>query len=372
MLALQHLQAHLALSTIRVWRSLKWLLLAEPHPLFLNQSVGCFTLSTVHLIFTFFSFYNMFARILITGSTGFIGSAFIAYVRSLQCSVRVVTRRPYLLSPLLSDVEVVYGDFLSTHDWSDAVRDVDVIINIAAELNNLSTINSVNFIGPSLLLKAAQHAGVKRWVQLSSVGAYGPLQRGLVCEDWPELPQNAYEVSKTRFDNHLISSSLNGQIEYCILRPSNVYGSNMRNQSLFKLLHSISNHTFFYIGPPGSSANYVHVDDVVHALVLSLFHPNARNKTFIVSSWAPFEDLVEGLALGFGLKIPKVRISILLARLLALPSKLFPSWPLSSSRIAAMTSRARYSTHSIEAELGWVPSRSVREGMTHYAIELKE
>ena len=310
-------------------------------------------------------------RILITGSTGFIGSAFISHARTMQCSVRVVTRRPYMFSPYSPELEVFYGDFTSTSDWSEVVRGVDVIINIAAELTNISTINSVNFVGPSLLLKAAQHAGVKRWVQLSSVGAYGPLQAGFVCEDWPELPQNPYEVSKTCFDKHLISASLNSQIEYCILRPSNVYGSGMRNQSLSSLLLSIRNHTFCFIGPAGSSANYVHVDDVVQALSLAVLHRNACNKTFIVSSWAPFEDLVEGLALGSGLKMPSLRISILLARLLALPSKFLSFWPLSSSRIAAMTSSARYSTHSIEAELGWASSVSVREGMRQYAFELK-
>ena len=162
---------------------------------------------------------------------------------------------------------------------------VDVIVNIAAELDPNSSSNSVNFSGPASLLNFARHAGVKRWVQLSSVGVYGPQKNGLVTENWPLSPINNYECSKASFDKHLISYCNSFDIDYCIIRPSNVYGPGMRNQSLSNLLSSIRNNTFCFIGPAGSSANYVHVNDVVSALSLSITHPNARNKVFNVSNY---------------------------------------------------------------------------------------
>ena len=309
--------------------------------------------------------------ILVTGGSGFIGSAFIEFVQSQGWLIRVLTRRPAFFNSFSPNIEAVHGDFSSTIDWSDLVCGVDVIVNIAAQLEPNSLIDSVNFTGPASLLNFARHAGVKRWVQLSSVGVYGPQKNGLVTENWPLSPINKYECSKASFDKHLISYCNSCDVDYCIIRPSNVYGPGMRNQSLSNLLSSIRNNTFCFIGPAGSSANYIHVDDVVSALSLSITHPNARNKVFNVSNYAPFEQLVFGLSSGFGLHYPKFRISIMLAYLLAFPSKFFSFWPLSQSRILAMSSLCRYSTNLIQSELGWVPTIHVRDGMRQYAQSLK-
>ena len=58
-------------------------------------------------------------------------------------------------------------------------------------------------LGPEGLLKAAVNVGVKRWVQLSSVGSYGPIMSGLVSEDQPDKPSDAYELSKSDFDKNI-------------------------------------------------------------------------------------------------------------------------------------------------------------------------
>jgi nucleoside-diphosphate-sugar epimerase len=313
----------------------------------------------------------MTIRILLTGSSGFIGSAFLAYASSRDWTLRILTRRVHSHHAHIPNLELIEGDLAYTTDWSAAVKGVDIIVNLAADIRNHSTIYRVNHSGPLLLLRAAQEAGVKRWIQLSSVGAYGPLQTCCIDEQWPDSPSNDYELSKAKFDKNLISTSSNSKLDYCILRPSIVYGQQMRNQSLSNLIQSIKNRTFFYIGPPESSANYVHVSDVVQALALCVDYLPAINKTYIVSNWAPFEHLVAGLAEGYGLDTPKLRISTQLAKLLALPSYLSSSWPLTLNRVKAMSTSTRYITTAIENDLGWSPSVTVLDGMRQYAAGLK-
>jgi nucleoside-diphosphate-sugar epimerase len=239
-----------------------------------------------------------------------------------------------------------------------------------AEINDPALMPMVNVQGPKHLLHAALNAGVKRWVQLSSVGAYGPVQDRVVTEDWPDNPSGPYEQSKTDFDKVLKQAAQSQSIEVCIVRPSNVYGAGMHNQSIQQMLSGMRKGFFTFIGPVGASANYVHVDDVVHAMALCVDKPQAVNQTYIVSAWATMEEMVSGLAAGAGIAPPKRRIFVLMAMCLAVLFQWTPRWPLTMSRVQALSTRSRYSTEKIERELGWRLSVPVKEGMRQFARDI--
>ncbi len=303
---------------------------------------------------------------LVSGASGFIGAAFLKSALAHGWRVRLITRKPVEWQGQ-SGLEVFEGDLVTTQDWSQAVQGVQVVVHAAAEIKDAAAMEVVNVLGPTRLLEAAVLAGVKRWVQLSSVGAYGPVQDGTVTEDWPARPAGPYEVSKTEFDRVLRQYTKHSGMAVCIVRPSNVYGPNMRNQSIQQLVNTLRQGWFAYMGPVGASANYVHVDDVVQALVLCVLQPQAANQTYIVSAWATMEDMVHGLADGAGLKPPTWRISLRLAIGLAVALQKWPRWPLTLSRVQAMSSRSSYSTQKIENELGWKLSVPVKEGMRQFA-----
>lgn len=308
--------------------------------------------------------------LLISGASGFIGAAFLKHALASGWRVRVITRKPNAW-PVKCGLEVFEGDLATTQNWSQAVRDVQVILHAAAEIKDAVSMPVVNVQGPMRLLKAAVQSGVKRWVQLSSVGAYGTVRDGVVTEDWPDSPVGPYEVSKVDFDLALKQSAIHNGLEVCIVRPSNVYGPNMRNQSIQQLLNIIRKGWFAYIGPVGASANYVHVDDVVQALALCVAHPKAANQTYIVSAWATMEEMVKALANGAGLKPPQTRVNLKLATWLAEVLQRWPVWPLSISRVHALSVRSCYSTQKIENDLGWKLSVPVIEGMAKWAKATK-
>lgn len=305
-------------------------------------------------------------KILLTGATGFIGSSFLGKALSYGWHVRVLTREPFKWE-CNSNVDPIYGDFESSIDWTNSVQGVDVIVHLAGEIKDTKLMPVVNVMGPERLLQAAVDAGVKRWVQLSSVGSYGQVLSGLVSEDWLDNPSNAYEISKTNFDKVLKQAAHAHGIEVCIVRPSNVYGEGMRNRSIGQMINAIRKGLFAFIGPPGASANYVHVDDVVHAIALCVEKSQAANQTYIVSAWATIEDMVSGLAAGAELAPPTRRISLVLAKCLAGLFQWTSRWPLTMSRVQALNTRSRYSTEKIERELGWRVSVPVKEGMRQFA-----
>ena len=311
----------------------------------------------------------MTGLILLTGASGFVGSVFLKYALGKGLRVRALTRR-YGKLPSHEGLEVIEGDLLSQYDWSDVLKDVECVVHAAAELKDPTLMNSVNVLGAERLLQAAVNVGVKRWVQLSSVGSYGLVLNGLVNEEWCDNPASRYEVSKSNFDCRLKQASRDNEIEVCIVRPSNVYGAGMSNQSIQLMLSVIRKNLFVFIGLEGASANYIHVNDVVRALDLCVRHPKAANQIYIVSAWATIEDMVSGLVEGAGLTSPSRRISVAAANLLANAMQWLPYFPLTLKRVHALSSRCRYSTNKIEKELGWRPTVPVRDGMREFARNL--
>lgn len=298
----------------------------------------------------------------ITGGAGFIGKAVVEACLREGYKVRVLSRsNDARLWP--EGVELYVGDLVSTTDWSDFVSGVDFLVHLAAEISDLSTMQLINVEGPKRLLEAAVQAGVRRWVQLSSVGAYGATRNGVVTEQTIDNPNGLYETTKTQFDEWLRTMTYGVAMSHCIVRPSIVYGSGMRNQSIRQMARILAKRLFFYIGPRGASANYVHVNDVVSALLLCLKEPSAANQTYIVSAWSSVEEMVEAMAEGLNVLPPRLRIPLPLVQLAALAFGWLPKWPLAVGRVNALTNRSRYSTKKIEQELGWQVTVPVAVGM---------
>lgn len=312
-----------------------------------------------------------FQTILLTGASGLIGNEFLKSATRNGYQVRALTRKRHDL--VLGELcEVQNANLAVECDFRAMLQGVHVVVHAAAELHDQNSMKSVNVDGSLRLLSAAIEAGVRRWVQVSSVGAYGPIYSGVVDESWSDNPKGLYEKTKSEFDLALIAASKRSDLEVCIVRPSNVYGTGMRNQSINQMLNTIRRGFFAFIGPRGGSANYVHVKDVVQALMLCIAHPNAANQTYIVSGWAVVEDMVSGLSIGAGLKPPVWRVSLRLASIVASVMQIWPKWPLTISRVQALSSRSQYSTKKIETELGWKLTVPVEEGMRQFSQELRK
>jgi nucleoside-diphosphate-sugar epimerase len=305
----------------------------------------------------------------VTGASGFIGGLLVDKLLQLGFRVRALSRQQTNSSR--ENLSWVVGDLTSTRDWSGFVDGVDILVHAAAELHRAGAMQAVNFCGSLRLLQEARSAGVKRWVQLSSVGAYGSVSDGWVTEDSPTEPQGAYEVSKTRFDESLVETLKGSTTEYCIVRPSNVYGPGMRNQALSHIQRMLGKGWFAYIGPAGASANYVHVDDVVNAVAKAAVHPAASNQTYIVSDWTTLENMVVAMAQSADAAEPRTWIPLWIAKAAAYGLIFLPKFPLTPSRVRALSNRSRYSTKKIEKELDWNVTVPVVSGVRHLVSHKK-
>lgn len=306
------------------------------------------------------------ARIVaITGGTGFIGTELVRACLSEGCQVRVLSRNPDVSN---GSVDWFQGDLMDSHFVPSAFLDnVDILYNCAAEIKDESKMFELHVTATQKLVSFAE-GKIKRWVQLSSVGAYGDIGDFEVDETTSENPRGIYEISKTKADQIVMSSS----IPSVVVRPSNVFGSSMSNQSLKQLVLSLDKGWFFYFGNRKALMKYVHVCDVVEALILCGKHKSAIGKTFIVSDTLILEGFVQAVCRARGVKTPKIDLPLPLVKIFVKLLEKLPKFPLSSTRLKSLSAHGSYSARNIKKDLGFSFAKTLEQRVMHYAKELKK
>lgn len=297
-------------------------------------------------------------QVAITGATGMIGRRLVREHLARGDRVRILTRGGRDMPP---GVEVCVGD-LSQSLPDRFPGTADVLYHCAAELRDPVKMTGTNVQGTRLLAEVAK-GKIGRWVQLSSVGVYGWREEGAITEDSELRPSNAYERSKAASDMQVREYADNGSFDLVILRPSTVFGSGMTNKSLYHLAEAVRRRIFFFVGPQGASANYVHVDNVVAALVLCANHPSARGRVYNLSDWLTIEDFIVGISRVLNAPAPRIRLPLQPVRILAAIAGAIPRSPLTAGRIDALTQRVRYPCDRIVRELGYTPRMSMENGL---------
>ncbi|MDH4095996.1 MAG: NAD-dependent epimerase/dehydratase family protein [Betaproteobacteria bacterium] len=298
----------------------------------------------------------------LTGGTGFIGRALVARLRRAPdiVEIRVLTRRE---AP--EGTRAVRGD-LTQAVPAELLAGATVLFHCAGELRREHAMRALHVEGTRRLIDAA--AGrVRRWVQLSSVGAYGRRQQeGVVDESTPLAPEGEYERTKADADR-LVTAA--GAFEAVVLRPSIVFGPGMPNRSLAQLVSAVRRGIYARVGRRPATATYVYVDDVAEALMLCGTSAAARG-CYNLSDDRPWDDFVAAIAAALGRGAPKRTIPEAPLRWLARLAQLLPGSPLTEARIDAMTRNVRYPSERIRRELGFAFGVSIEEGLRRYVASL--
>lgn len=285
----------------------------------------------------------------VTGGTGYIGKHLLRRLLDDEHQIRLLTRHDLEHSDNLT---LYQGDLSNLEALKSFTKDIDILFHCAAEIKNPKTMYRVNVEGTANLIEAAK-GNVGRWVQLSSVGVYGKHQFGSISESSDLNPVNDYETSKTQSDLLVQNAASSGYFECTLLRPSTVFSWDMPSTFLFQLVSMVKKGYFFYIGQPGASANYIHVENVVDALLLVSTHKSSSNQIYNVSSYCTLEDFIDSIAIALDVPSPKFRLPESLVRFFSQVLQYAPYNPLTISRIDALTTRSLYPTLKIEEELGY-------------------
>jgi uncharacterized protein YbjT (DUF2867 family) len=113
--------------------------------------------------------------ILLTGATGNVGSALLHRLVADGHPVRALVRDSRRLGPDRVRVQIAMGDLSDASSFRHALRGVDTVIHLAAAIRDQerqgATIEEVNALGTLRLVRAAEKAGVRRFIFFSAIGA---------------------------------------------------------------------------------------------------------------------------------------------------------------------------------------------------------
>lgn len=200
----------------------------------------------------------------LTGGTGFVGSHLLRRLLHEGHQVRALVRTQGTLTRSYAGIlEEVEGD-LASSDLSRSLQGCDVVINLVGIIyeQGRSTFEAVHHIGTRNLIAAARSNGVRRFVQMSALGARA-------------THATAYHTTKFAAEEDVRSSG----ISFVILRPSLIFGPGSAFiKQMVGLIRAVP-----FIRPIAGTGEYrlrpIHVSDVVECFAQSLTNPAAANKT---------------------------------------------------------------------------------------------
>jgi NADH dehydrogenase len=111
--------------------------------------------------------------LLLTGATGTVGSALLPRLTARGDAVRCLVRSPRGLGDQRVRVQIVLGDLADPWSFRNALRGVDTVVHLAASVRDqpAASIEELNGLATWRLVRAAERAGVRRFVFFSALGA---------------------------------------------------------------------------------------------------------------------------------------------------------------------------------------------------------
>lgn len=183
--------------------------------------------------------------IAVTGGTGFVGKAVLDEAADKGLAIRALARSP---QPPREGTQWISGDLGDSAALSQLVEGAGTVMHIAGAVNapDPAGFHRANVIGTQNVIKAAEAAGVTRFIFVSSLSAREP---GL----------SVYGQSKLHAEEAVQTSAL----DWTIVRPPAVYGPNDR-----EILELFRAARFGVVPmPPAGRTSIIHVCDLAKLLV---------------------------------------------------------------------------------------------------------
>ncbi len=239
-------------------------------------------------------------KILITGGYGFIGSHFIKHILSKYSDYKIVNLDNISYCANLKNLKCIEnnknytfikGDITDTQTVENAAKDVDWIVNFAAEshvdnsINNPKIFAKTNIEGTINLLNAAKKFNIKKFLQISTDEVYGANKEGYFDENQPLNPNNAYSISKASADMYAINYFKTYGTPVLITRSSNNYGENQYPEKLipFFIKKLLNNEKVTVYGNGLQKRDWLYVKDNCEAIDIVL-HKGQIGEIYNVSS----------------------------------------------------------------------------------------
>jgi UDP-glucose 4-epimerase len=249
--------------------------------------------------------------ILITGGCGFIGTSLIDQLQIQAPHIKNIRILDNLSEGSIKDlsevtefsivapencsnshgVVLIEGDICDQKIVNLCAENVDCIIHLAANTGVAPSVENPrmdmesNVIGTFNMLEAARKNKVKKFIFASS-GAPAGMVTPPIHEELPPHPVSPYGASKLAGEGYCSAYYYTFGINTVCLRFGNVYGPRSKNKSsvVAKFIRqSLVGEKCHIYGDGTQTRDFIYIDDLVTAIVLSISH-DVGGETFQIAS----------------------------------------------------------------------------------------
>jgi nucleoside-diphosphate-sugar epimerase len=294
--------------------------------------------------------------IALTGGTGFIGRYLVRGLSQRGYRLRVLLRRPSVLPPECAGA--VVGDLARPQNMAAALVGADAVIHSAGVAHGMSglpeddhrALNTEATIG---LARAAQRAGVRRFVFLSSIRAQsGPTAAGILTEDLEPRPTDAYGRSKLAAERGLAELEL----DWVALRPVLVYGPGVKG-NMARLIALARSPWPLPLAGLDARRSLLALDNLLAAIDLLLATPAPLRRPLIVADPVALTipEMITAMRRGLGRGPGLFRVPV--------PILEMPLHALGRSEIYERLAGPLVADAAALARLGWTPATTTASGL---------
>ncbi|MDO8828270.1 NAD(P)-dependent oxidoreductase [Methylophaga sp.] len=261
---------------------------------------------------------------LITGGSGFVGGRLIERLIAQGWQVRALARSDQAMQTVTElGAQAVHGSLDDMASLTIAAQGCSVVIHVAALFKlwgDRDEFERSNVQGTASLLRAAEAASVKRFVQVGAAAVVmGDLAPMLQVNE--SLPRNErawapYSASKARSEALVLGANRSGVFETVVIRPPMIWGAGM--PTLDHMIETVRAGQFRWVGDGSQAMSTAHVDNVCHAVELAI-EKGRGGEAYFVSDGndSTLKQFVSGLLQTRGIESPRASAPLPVAWIMA-------------------------------------------------------
>lgn len=253
--------------------------------------------------------------ILITGSTGLVGSHLIQALIAKNEPVKALYRGSIPFEHAL--IEWIRADILDIVTLEEAMQGIEQVYHCAAIVSfnprERKALHKTNIEGTANIVNACLNTGVKKLLFVSSVAALGRIREDKPINEtmnWTEETSNS-EYGKSKFLAEMeVWRGIGEGLNAVIVNPTIILGSGNWNKGSASVFKSAYNEFPWYTE---GTTGFVDVHDVVKAMI-TLMNSSINAERFILSAeTSTYRNLFTLIANAFGKKPPTRSVTPLIA-----------------------------------------------------------